>query len=205
MTCNEIYPDQPIEAYGRYFFITGVDFFTQGFYEEQYGRHFDLGRVRYPDVPAAVEKQIPPYNGWGSEADSMCSVHHLYMHFMKDTLEPMKKPKPDFFKLVDNEKKVLRYMARFNTRQPEDVDRRFIISFFLNDDSLSVYEPAQRNSGIVEGPFLKRAQYKNEDKGWSAITPSDLPLGGDVKINGYSYHILSCDDYTKKYLQTHLD
>jgi len=28
---------------------------------------------------------------------------------------------------VDNDKKVLRYTARFNTRVPEDVDRRFII------------------------------------------------------------------------------
>lgn len=118
----------------------------------------------------------------------------------------MYKPKvEDFFKSVDQEKKVLRYMARFNTTAPEDVDRRFIVTFYLNDDSISVYEPAMRNSGIIEGPFLRRNKYKNVDKNNAFITPTDLPIGGDVKINGYSYHILSCDDYTKKYLQTHLD
>jgi len=40
---------------------------------------------------------------------------------------------------VDNDKKILRYTARFNTRVPEDIDRRFIISFYLQDDSISVY------------------------------------------------------------------
>lgn len=45
LTCNEIYMDKPIEAFGRYYTIKGVDFYTQHFYEEQYGRHFDLGRV----------------------------------------------------------------------------------------------------------------------------------------------------------------
>lgn len=35
------------------------------------------------------------------------------------------------------------------------------------------------------------------------ITPTHLAIGGDVKINGYSFHILSCDEYTKNYLDTH--
>ena len=83
---------------------------------------------------------------------------------------------------------------------PEDVDRKFIISFYLSDDTVSIYEPAQKNSGIVEGKFLERGKYKNVDKHMALITPTDLPLGGDVKINGYSFHILSCDEYTKAYL-----
>jgi hypothetical protein len=111
-----------------------------------------------------------------------------------------KKPKGDFFKSVDNDKKVLRYTARFNTRVPEDVDRRFIISFYLGDDSISIYEPAQKNSGIIEGPFLRRNKYKNVDNDNIFITPTDLPIGGNIKINGFSYNILSCDEYTKKYL-----
>lgn len=111
------------------------------------------------------------------------------------------KPKRDFFKYVDNDKKILRFTAKFNTRVPEDVDRRFIIAFYLSDDGISIFEPAQKNSGIMEGKFLERRQYKNVDKGGAFITPSDLPIGGDVKINGYSFHILSCDEYTKNYLE----
>lgn len=56
----------------------------------------------------------------------------------------------------------------------------------------------------MEGKFLERRKYKNVDKNMEFITPTDLPLGGDVKINGYNFHILSCDEYTQKYLDTHL-
>ncbi len=70
---------------------------------------------------------------------------------------------------------------------PEDIDRRFILSFFLSDDSISIFEPAQKNSGIVEGKFLERGKYKHSDKPDSYITPSDMAIGGSVKINGYSF------------------
>ena len=90
----------------------------------------------------------------------------------------------------------MRFTARFNTRTPEDLDRRFIISFFLADDTLSIFEPTQKNSGIVEGKFLERRKYKNVDKNGEFITPTELAIGGDVKINGYSFHLLSADDYT---------
>lgn len=55
----------------------------------------------------------------------------------------------------------------------------------------------------MEGKFLERRKYKNVDKNGDFITPSDLSLGGDVKINGYLFHILSCDEYTQNYLDTH--
>ena len=87
---------------------------------------------------------------------------------------------------------------------PEDVDRRFIISFYLADDSISIYEPAQKNSGIIEGKFLHRNRYKNIDNNNAWITPSDMAIGGDVKINGHSFHIMTCDDYTSNYLGGHL-
>ena len=195
LTCDEIYPDRPIEAFNRQYYIRGVDAATQAFFRQTYNREFALSGIEPPSVPEPVERQVPPYNGFGSEEDSLGYVYNLVM----------KKPKGDFFKSVDNDKKILRYTARFNTRVPEDVDRRFIISFYLADDSLSVYEPAVRNSGIMEGPFLRRNKYKNVDKNNEFITPTDLPIWGDIKINGYSYHVLSCDEYTQNYLQTHLD
>lgn len=97
----------------------------------------------------------------------------------------------------------MRYTARLNTKVPEDVDRRFIISFYLANDTISIYEPAQKNSGILEGPFLQRDKYKNVDNNMEFITPTNMPVGGDIRINGYNFHILDCDDYTTKYLATH--
>ena len=55
----------------------------------------------------------------------------------------------------------------------------------------------------MEGKFLERRKYKNVDKNGEFISPSDMPLGGDVKINGHSFHLLSCDEYTQNYLNGH--
>jgi hypothetical protein len=56
----------------------------------------------------------------------------------------------------------------------------------------------------MEGKFLERRKYKNVDKNNNFLNPSDLALGGDVKINGYSFHVLSCDEFTQNYLDTHM-
>ena len=194
ITWDQIQPNGFIESFGRQFYITAVDQFTHSFYKEKQGKFFEVGQIDYPKPRENTERQIPPHNGFGDEIDSLGYVYRLIPE----------KPKKDFFKAVDNEGKILRYTARLNTRVPEDVDRRFIIQFFLSDDSISIYEPAQKNSGILEGKFLERRKYKNVDKNNEFITPTDLPVGGDIKINGYNYHILSTDEYTQKWLDTHL-
>ncbi len=109
-----------------------MDQYTQEFYAQKYGKFFEIGSIRHPEPGEPVPRQIPPYNGFGNEIDTLGYIYDLVP----------KKPKGDFFKSVDNDKKILRYTARFNTRVPEDVDRRFIISFYLGDDSISIYEPA---------------------------------------------------------------
>ena len=194
LTYNQIFPDKTIDAFGRNFQITGVDDFTQNFYQTKLGRSFKIGEIEYPRPRSPTVRQIPPHNGFGDEVDSLGFVYRLLPE----------KPKRDFFKYVDNDKTVLRYIASFNTRVPEDIDRKFIISFFLADDSISIFEPAQKNSGIIEGKFLERRKYKNVNNNNEFITPSDMPIGGDVKINGYNFRINSCDEYTSKWLETHL-
>lgn len=42
---------------------------------------------------------------------------------------------------------VLRFVAQMDTTRPIDQDRRFIIFYHLSDDTISIYEPIQRNSG----------------------------------------------------------
>ena len=40
---------------------------------------------------------------------------------------------------------------------------RFIVSYFLSDDTILVFEPPQRNSGILGGKFLERGRIKKPD------------------------------------------
>jgi len=95
---------------------------------------------------------------------------------------------------------VLRYTARLNTTIPEDIERRFIISYYLADNTVSIYEPFKRNSGIVEGKFLERKRYKSVSGLREFIEPSEFIVGGNVIVNSYSFQVLSTDEYTTQWI-----
>ena len=84
------------------------------------------------------------------------------------------------------------------------MERRFIISYYLADNTVSVYEPPVRNSGIEQGKFLERKKYKNVTGLREFIEPGDLVIGGQVVINSYAFEILSVDKYTEEWIQANL-
>lgn len=45
------------------------------------------------------------------------------------------------------ESNILRFLAKLVTDSPIDKDRKFIISYFLSDDTISVFEQVQQNTG----------------------------------------------------------
>ena len=137
---------------------------------------------------------IPPYNGFGSEEDSLGNCLRLIN-------QP---PKKDYYKYIDNDKLILRFLARLNTKELEDVDRRFLISFFLADDTIQVYEMKNRNSGIWEGKFLERSKYKNIENDNKQFTISDFEIGKSMVINKFSFYVIDADEFTKKWLAENL-
>lgn len=48
----------------------------------------------------------------------------------------------------------LRFNAVLGAPKPEDLNRKFILTYYLNDDSLQIYEPPVKNSGFSNGKFL---------------------------------------------------
>jgi len=132
---------------------------------------------------------IPPYNGFGDEEDSLGNVMRLIP----------KQPHKDYFKYIDNDKIILRFLAKLNTKVVEDGDRRFLISFFLADDSIQVYEIQNRNSGIWEGKFIERRRYVNKENSDKYFTISDFEINKSIRINAFSFNVLDADDFTKKW------
>ncbi|CAD8191366.1 unnamed protein product [Paramecium octaurelia] len=179
---------QPLIIYNRKFFINGCDQFTRYYYFEKFNVDFPLGGQEEQVQQERSNIIIPPHNGIGDEQDSLGYIYRL---------QPIP-PKKDFFKWVDNQVN-LRFLAMFNTTKPEDKDRVFVITFFLNDDSLLVYEPTVRNSGIPDGKFLEKRKYKNVNNNNEFFTPNDLIVGNEVVINGWKFQLLDCDEFTKKW------
>lgn len=87
------------------------------------------------------------------------------------------------------ESNVLRFLAKLQTSDPIDKERRFIISYFLADDSLLVFEPPQKNSGVSGGKFLERGGVKKPGQERYGVNfpeyykASDMYIGACVNVS----------------------
>ena len=94
--------------------------------------------------PPRQPRMIPPYNGFGSEEDSLGNCLSLIP----------KPPQRDFVKFMAHDRRgldsnELRFTARLVTDVAVDRDRRFIVSYYRTDDTLLIFEPPVRNSGML--------------------------------------------------------
>jgi hypothetical protein len=172
------------------FLIYDADPWTREWYRRVIG--VELGPridVKLPEreIP---RPPTPPYTGYGSWDDSMASVINLIP----------KVPRRDFHKIMYNDKKKLGFTAMFNAPREEDVNRRFIFQFDLQDDSVGIHEPPQRNSGIVGGRFLEKKVHLNQKTG-RLFTPEDLLPGNVVQILNHEFLMLDMDEGTRKIME----
>ena len=103
-------------------------------------------------------------------------------------------------KLFTNDQYVLRFEARMISENKEDNIRKFIIAFFCGDETVQIYQNADKNSGIWGGKFLERKKHDHVTE-QRYIIDSDFQIGGLVKINVYTFQILKADDFTIQYMR----
>ncbi|XP_042723505.1 EF-hand domain-containing family member C2 [Lagopus leucura] len=193
-----------INVWGRQIMLCDCDEFTKDYYRTKYGIE-DFTPVPYkaPSPPKA-EKPIPPYTGFGSEEDSLCSCMSLLP----------KPPQKDIKKFMEKdrcglESNTLRFLAKLATENPIDKDRKFIICYFLSDDTISVFEHTQRNTGILGGKFLERSRIKKPGQELFKSEPSeyfkaqDLFIGARVCFHGHNFLLVDADEYTINYMEKH--
>lgn len=190
-----------IKVLGVEFFIHACDEFTRDYYQKVHG-------VELVDVPFVYEEKwerpkmpVPPHTGWaaiGSEEDSLNSMQHLVP----------KPPKKDMKKLMDKDGVILRFLARFETEAEEDTGRQFVIKFYCANDTIAVFEPPLKNSGLVGGKFIERttlrkAGTQKEDGTWEFWLQGDFYTGAVVELNGWRFVIYQADEYTLSYMEAH--
>jgi hypothetical protein len=184
-----------IMCFGRELTILDVDGNTRRFYEQQ-GAPLGAGIEIDSPAPDSFSAAPPDHvKGFGTEEDSLQSCLSLV---------PKPSKTPFDIKGCQLPQDVLRFEARLDTDRYDDAMRRFVVSFFVSDGTLSVREPPVRNSGIVGGNFLLRQRVHNEDTGtWFA--PYDLSEGARVTMCKRCLVITAVDGYTQAVMESDPD
>jgi hypothetical protein len=178
-----------VNVLGRVFLVYDMDEFSRTFYRRNFNvTDFTPLDVAEPDV-AAVQPEIPPYNGIGSPEDSYLSC------IMIDPKAPA--GKKSLLQLLKHDNKVLRYEATLDPEHHQNEEgRTFILSLRLADNEVSVFEPPVQNSGIQGGTILAYQQVArpgcNPDKP-EYVGPSDFYVGGQMEIFKKFFNITGCD------------
>nr|XP_012421704.1 PREDICTED: EF-hand domain-containing family member C2 [Odobenus rosmarus divergens] len=195
-----------INVWGRKVLLCDCDEFTKTYYKTKYGiENFTSIPCKAPPPPK-IERKFPPYTGFGSEEDSLRSCIGLIPTRLQRNFK--KFMEKDSYGNISN---TLRFFAKLFTHNYADVDRMFVISYFLSDDTISVFEHIERNSGITGGKFLKRIRVKKpgqevfKSELSEYIKAEDLYIGAKVNVNGYLFLLLNADEYTLNYMETNSD
>jgi len=181
---------------GRGLLLCDCDDFTKAHYSSNYGLADFTPIVTEKPMPQPVKPPPPPPTGYGTEDDSMVSVERL-------VLQPPKKFPGAYLPSAHSPTdggNVLRFFARLDSADPLKVDRRFILSYFLVDDTMAIYEKQARNSGIRGGKFLERGTYPAAGGGRN-FGAHDLFKGCEMTFQSHTFIVIYGDEYTYKFME----
>ncbi|KAJ3372004.1 EF-hand domain-containing member C2 [Kappamyces sp. JEL0680] len=178
-----------IHLYGRPFVICDCDEFTKNYYRENYEiETFDPVRIEefrddaatapFFDVSAhyaATGEQSAPLIGNESQA------------------------KKDVRKLLSYDGITLRFLAKLVSSKQVDRDRKFVISYHLANDTISIFEPRARNSGIIGGKFLENRKIK-KPKSNQYYESRDFYIDAELVFFQHHFLITGADEYALKFM-----
>ena len=190
---------QTIPVYGKDLLLYDCDEFTREFYVQKLGMApEDLEKIEvFPkkEVVYVQPKEVKHAFSIGNDEEALQAQKSLVL----------KPPKKDMKQFVLNDGKLLRYVAKlvnvpdFPLKSRYDAEREFVITYYLVDDTILIFEPPQRNSGIVGGKFLERQKVKSPQN--KVYTKQDLTVGSHIIVYCRAFMIMSADDYTLSYME----
>jgi hypothetical protein len=185
---SDLYVGAVLNVFGRDMRLVDADKYTRDYYQMAWGRVLEPAMPTKVDKPVFRKPEPAPYNGYGTEEDSLGSCHSLCP----------KPPRKDFKKMAEFDRMILRFQARLISSRKEQQQRRFIVKYFLTDDTLSIYEPELRNSGVVNGKFLERGAYKSPDGVRYVL--EHFVVGSELVFSSHRFQLIDADEYTKNFL-----
>lgn len=108
-------------------------------------------------------------------------------------------PKRDGAKLVAYQGVVLRFVAVLRDGKPGEELRQFVIQIMLEDDTIQIREPPQRNTGFNGGIFLRRVRMNDK---MIPFGPRDVYVGAKLRILSHQFEVIEADEFTMHYMES---
>lgn len=189
-----------LQFYGRPFVIVDCDQFTKDYYHARYGvdvfdpvRLEEYNRFVLFDSLSSTDQE----GEQGREREPLPSLIPTA-------------PKKDFRKAMMYDGVILRYAARLESNKQVDRDRKFTISYNMANETMSVFEPPQRNTGLTGGKFLESRRCKRDGttidpnsefqaKPHEYYGPKDFKIGNKLVLAQHSFVIVDADQFAKNF------
>lgn len=186
-----------LDVYGRSLLIVSCNDFTRRVYEDMELDQQEIQLV-YDEV-RGVDHPIPQLgDGFlpiGGQADTLRNVYGTT------------RPVADVKKINRNQNRLLRCKLRLVSEKVTDQKREFMLTYYLEDDTVQVFEEVIRNSGIIGGNFLKRGKYDNdlppEGEEPRHFIPQDIYLGNVISFHGNDMRIVEMDNMSLRFCETY--
>lgn len=102
--------------------------------------------------------------------------------------------------------KVLRFYAYFIEKMIQNPNEKFcnrkvVIYFYLEDQTISISEPTVQNSGMMQGKILSRQRIPSDLDYQRFLTFSDFRIGQWLEIFKRKYFLYDCDFCTRRWYE----
>ncbi|RKO96464.1 hypothetical protein CAUPRSCDRAFT_3196, partial [Caulochytrium protostelioides] len=86
---------------------------------------------------------------------------------------------------------------------PEPFHLRVVkVLYYVEDDTMAIVEPAVENSGILQGVLIARSRLPKSSNAF--YTAQDLGVGKSITVYAKTFHLVSCDDFTRRHFENEM-
>ena len=198
---KDLFIGASLQVYARTFYLYDCDAFTREYLKSVHGyTDADVAPQNVVTRKAALPRnELPPWKGglYGGEEDSR-----------QNCLSIQPKPKRgDFHKQMENAGTTLRFTSILASgaggKEPSVVDkgRVFIITYYLENDTMAIFEPPVKNSGLWGGKYLERQPVFHPGSTTQRYAPTDLCVGAKIVVFGRTFELGEADEFTLRYME----
>jgi hypothetical protein len=203
-----------LHLYGRPFVICDVDAFTKGYYVENYGlTEFDpvVFNEADTDIQQAKKDQetlfpffANMYRDDGDDVSPSSLIPNITTHNSHATQPDGKKMKTaEWDTMMKFDGILVRFAANLVSDREIDQGRKFIVTYYPADGTISAFELRQRNTGVLGGKFMEKGKPLKHDGSLDCVKSEDFYIGAELLLHGHRFVITGADDFAFKFMTKH--